>query len=56
MGRREGKRSDYERESKIRSIYSFETYLLQLQLHRDNITTGYALYLVSSVGKHKSVL
>lgn len=31
----------------------FKAYLLQLQLHRGNITTGHALYSVSSVGKKK---
>lgn len=34
----------------VEKHYSFKTYLLQSQLHRGNTTTGYALYLVSSVG------
>lgn len=32
------------------------TYLLQLQLRRENITTGCALYLVSSVGEKGTCL
>lgn len=31
----------------------FKAYLLQLQLHKGNITTGHALYSVSSVGGKK---
>lgn len=53
MGRRRvGERSKLERE-RGSGRSSVKTYLLQLQLHRENITTGYALYLVPSVGKIK---
>lgn len=40
-------------EKQGRRTNPFKAYLLQLQLHRGNITTGHALYSVSSVGKKK---
>lgn len=48
----EGGRRVTENESEV-DRGRLKTYLLQLQLRRENITTEYALYLVSSVDKIK---